>query len=100
MNCEKHQKRDGAQQRVKLKIRKLNGKQVNVFPSEYVTDLTREYDIRFYTGLINQDIFRTLFEFLKIKASTMTYGNGNKRKHYQKQFLRIQPGKCIIKVRN
>ena len=58
-----------------MKIRKLNGNQISVSPSEKFTDLTREYDIRFYTGLINQDLFRTLFEFLKLKASTMTYWN-------------------------
>ena len=40
--------------------------------SEKFTDLAWEYDIRFYTGLSNQDLFRTLFEFLKLKASTMT----------------------------
>ena len=62
-----------------MKIRKLNGNQINVSPSEKFTDLTREYDIRFYTGLINQDLFRTLFEFLKLKASTMTYWDGNKK---------------------
>ena len=56
-----------------MKIRKLNGNQINVSPSEKFTDLTREYDVRFYTGLINQDLFRTLFEFLKLKASAMTY---------------------------
>ena len=56
-----------------VKIRKLNGNQINVSPSEKFADLTQEYDIRFYTGLINQDLFKTLFEFLKLKASTMTY---------------------------
>ena len=55
------------------KIRKLDESQISVSPSGKFTDLTREYDIRFYTGLINQDLFRTLFEFLKLKASTMTY---------------------------
>ena len=52
----------------KVKIRKLNGNQVSVSPSQKFTDLTWEYDIRFYTGLINQDIFRALFEFLKLKS--------------------------------
>ena len=61
-----------------VKIRKLNGNQISVSPSEKFTDLTREYDIRFYTGLINQDLFRTLFEFLKLKASTVTW-DGNKK---------------------
>ena len=56
-----------------MKIRKLNGNQINVSPSEKFADLTQEYDIRFYTGLINQDLFKTLFEFLKLKASAMTY---------------------------
>ena len=32
-------------------------------------------------GLINQDLFRMLFEFLKLKASTMTYWDGNKKKN-------------------
>ena len=62
-----------------VKIRKLNGNQVSVSPSAKFTDLTREYDIRFYTGLIDQDNLRTLFEFLKLKASTMTYWDENKK---------------------
>ena len=56
-----------------VKIRKLNGNQVSVSPSGKLTDFTREYDIRFYTKLINQDLFRNLFEFLKLKTSTMRY---------------------------
>ena len=36
-----------------VKIRKLNGNQVSVSPSEKFTDLTQEYEIKFYTGLIN-----------------------------------------------
>ena len=36
-----------------VKIRKLYGNQINVSPSEKFTDLTREYDVRFYTGLVN-----------------------------------------------
>ena len=53
-----------------VKIRKSNRNQVSVSPSK---KFTSDYDIRFYTGFINQVIFRILFEFLKLKASTMTY---------------------------
>ena len=54
-----------------VKIRKLNGNQVNVSSFGKFTNLSREYDIKFFTGLINQDIFRTVFAFLKLKASIM-----------------------------
>ena len=43
--------------------------------SEQFTELTQEYDIKFLMRLINQGISRTLFEFPKLKASTMTYCN-------------------------
>ena len=39
-----------------VNTRKINGNQVSVSPSEKFTDLTCEYDIRFYTGLIDQDM--------------------------------------------
>ena len=71
MNCRQHLKRQ--------LNRQLNGNQVSVSLSEKFTDSTWEYDIRFYMGLINQDIFRMLFEFLKLKASTMTHWDGNKK---------------------
>ena len=62
-----------------MKIRKLKGDQIDVSSSEKFTDLTQEYDIRFYMGLINQDLFRTMFEFLNLEASTMAYWDGNKK---------------------
>ena len=62
-----------------VKIRKSNGNQISASPSKNFTDITRECDIRFYTGLINKDLFRTLFEFFQLKASTMTYWDGNKK---------------------
>ena len=43
--------------------------------SEQFTELTQEYDIKFLMRLINQGISRTLIEFPKLKASTMTYCN-------------------------
>ena len=50
-----------------VKIRKLNGNQISVSPSEKFTDLTQKYDIRFYMGLINHNLFRMLFEFSNLK---------------------------------
>ena len=78
MNCRQHLKRQ--------LNRQLNGNQVSVSLSEKFTDSTWEYDIRFYMGLINQDIFRMLFEFLKLKASTMTHWDGNKKTLWSSSF--------------
>ena len=72
MSCREHQKR-GALQNGKPKMWNLGNKwKLN---SEQFTELTQEYDIKFLMRLINQGISRTLFEFPKLKASTMTYCN-------------------------
>lgn len=41
--------------------------------------LTREHDVRFYTGFIKTGIFETLFAHLKSKASSMRYWHDEKR---------------------
>ena len=41
--------------------------------------LTREYDVRFYTGFESPEIFSAVFDFVKVKASIMTYWDGTKR---------------------
>ncbi|XP_066911455.1 uncharacterized protein [Clytia hemisphaerica] len=41
--------------------------------------MTREYDVRFYTGFEDPKMFATVFDFVKLKASVMTYWDGTKR---------------------
>ena len=41
--------------------------------------VTRDCDVRFYTGFISTEIFKILFEHFKFKASTMIYWDGNKK---------------------
>ena len=48
-------------------------------PSITFEQLTREHDIRFYTGFINGEIFKTLFNHLSFKASSMRYWDGSKK---------------------
>ena len=41
--------------------------------------MTREYDARFYTGFESPEMFSAVFDFVKVKASIMTYWDGTKR---------------------
>ena len=59
-------------------------------PSITFEQLTREHDVRFYTGFINGDIFKTLFNHLSFRASTMRYWDGAKRTSESSSY-------CILK---
>ena len=48
-------------------------------PSMAFEQLTREHDVRFYTGFRSPKIFKTIFEYLYSKASTMTYWDGTRK---------------------
>ena len=41
--------------------------------------LTRESDVLFFTELENNTMFQKLFNYLKTKASVITYWDGNKK---------------------
>ena len=41
--------------------------------------LTREYDVRFFTGLTSTGTFKTLYDHVSAKASVMSYWEGPKR---------------------
>ena len=51
----------------------------NVSPSFRFEDLTRDSDVRFYTGFINTEIFKTIFNHLLPKTRNMTYWDGHKK---------------------
>ena len=63
---------------------------VQTVHSTFFDDITREHDIRFYTGFINGEIFRTLFNHLSKKASCMNYWKGTKntRNSNSSRFIR------------
>ncbi|XP_066920205.1 uncharacterized protein [Clytia hemisphaerica] len=48
-------------------------------PSRSFEAVTREYDVRFYTGFNTPKILNCLFDYLKLKASTMRYWDGQKK---------------------
>ena len=43
------------------------------------TQFTREGDVKFHTGFESTEMFKIVFEFVKVKASVMTYWDGNKK---------------------
>ena len=56
-----------------------SGSAVAFKPSITFEQFTCEHDIRFYTGFINGEIFKTLFNHLSFKASSMKYWDGSKK---------------------
>ena len=52
---------------------------ITVSPSMTFAQLTCEHDVRFYTGFRNPRTFKTIFEYLYPKASTMTYWDGTRK---------------------
>ena len=46
--------------------------------------ITRDADVRLYTGMQNTDAFRTLFEYLLPKAKNMNYWKGDKQTEAEK----------------
>ena len=47
--------------------------------------LTRESDVRFYTGLRSTEAFRCLFDYLLPKAKNMQYWRGSKQTEKESQ---------------
>lgn len=41
--------------------------------------LSREADVRFYTGFDSNEMFQLIFDYVKVKASLMTYWDGSKK---------------------
>ena len=53
-----------------------------MLPSFRFESLTRDSDVRFYTGFINTDIIKTIFEHLLLKATNMNYWNGPRKTYF------------------
>ena len=74
-----YQEIDSEKSKVKLDASKDEGKMIIVSPSLTFTQLTCEHDVRFYTGFRSTKIFTTIFEYLSLKASIMTYWDGTRK---------------------
>ena len=53
-----------------------------VLPSFRFESLTRDSDVRFYTGFIITNIFKTIFEHLLQKATNMNYWDGPRKTYF------------------